>query len=249
MKKPSSWLSKPRTMIASMAVKCIRQLARVHKKRGPFRIMSLPAEIRNQIYEIILSAEPREYWLTRQHSHKAGIPALLSTNHILSDEAAGFYWSLGRFEIVVDFDDITPFYRFVQCIGSQNARLLCLNPAVCVRVRFSERCIYQKEFRRHHLLGLFSLSGFVGPTKAMRKWDFTAEESSVRVISECFNVRGPRAQEFEAGDLDTMVRLDPTPGAVFAILLLEAQLFKVNGVVVKALENGVERLGLQGLMI
>ena len=97
----------------------------------------LPAELRNTIYELIYTARLHrrlDFHSGRCKTHPTHIiPAFLRADKRLFQEAASYYFSDGRFEILLAQGSTAAFFRWFAAIGPINQARLARNTNVTIR--------------------------------------------------------------------------------------------------------------------
>ena len=102
---------------------------------GPFRLLDLPPELRNRVYEYT-GIDSGFQHIDLRHPGRGNplrcVPNLLQANQQLLNEAGSYYFSGGVFDILVDRDQVQPLIDFLQLIGKSNLEALVNNQHVTI---------------------------------------------------------------------------------------------------------------------
>ncbi len=120
--------------------------SRTKAKGLRFRLFALPAEIRYRIYHFISMDWHYRRTLPLTHRRHRGngrtlpkMPALLRASPLLRQDAQGYYFSPGTFDILVFCEEIPRLIQWFRMIGSYGCQRLASNPNVRIRLVYSTR--------------------------------------------------------------------------------------------------------------
>lgn len=173
---------------------------------GRFRLLDLPAELRNRIYELALLQQPYRVLDFTDRNNLVKLPPLLYANDQLFAEAGDLYLSRMRFEIICYHSHSKGFRLWLKRLGSALKQALVVNPNVAVRI--IHNCYDHRKARHvnnHDLLGWYGIrmahemdgaqDVSVASRSPLARWLLTSECASITPPGQKLNKLWPTIKE------------------------------------------------------
>ncbi|KAK4561059.1 hypothetical protein LTR86_005014 [Recurvomyces mirabilis] len=113
-----------------------RAAEREFKEANRTTLFSLPPELRNRVYLLVLPFESQIFRFS--FGVHATIPALLQVNQQIRSEALGYYYGQTDFDLVVHHKHFSPVGMWAQSLGKDARARLLENKGINIRVVLDE---------------------------------------------------------------------------------------------------------------